>query len=40
MTYPTIKILPGQDRRMRTGSPWLFSNELRMDADAKAVLAG
>jgi 23S rRNA (cytosine1962-C5)-methyltransferase len=40
MTYPTIKILPGQDRRMRTGSPWLFSNELRMDAEAKAVPPG
>ena len=40
MTYPTIKILPGQDRRMRTGSPWLFSNELRMDADAKAIAPG
>ena len=40
MTYPTIKILPGQDRRMRAGSPWLFSNELRMDADAKAVAPG
>ena len=32
MTYPTVKILPGEDRRLRTGSPWLFSNELRMDA--------
>ena len=40
MTYPTIKILPGEDRRLRTGSPWLFSNELRMDADAKAVPPG
>ncbi len=40
MTYPTVKILPGQDRRMRTGSPWLFSNELRMDGDAKAIAPG
>ena len=37
---PPIKILPGEDRRLRNGSPWLFSNELRMDADAKAVPPG
>ena len=36
MSYPTVKILPGEDRRLRHGSPWLFSNELRMDAEAKA----
>ena len=40
MPYPTIKILPGEDRRLRNGSPWLFSNELRMDADAKSVPPG
>jgi len=40
MAYPTIKILPGEDRRLRHGSPWLFSNELRMDADAKALPPG
>lgn len=40
MPYPMIKILPGEDRRLRHGSPWLFSNELRMDADAKAVPPG
>ena len=40
MPYPTIKILPGEDRRLRNGSPWLFSNELRMDADAKSVPSG
>ncbi|MGE3294857.1 MAG: class I SAM-dependent rRNA methyltransferase [Geminicoccaceae bacterium] len=40
MTYPTIKILPGEDRRLRGGSPWLFSNELRMDEAARAVSPG
>ncbi|MEK0084354.1 class I SAM-dependent rRNA methyltransferase [Benzoatithermus flavus] len=40
MSYPTIKILPGEDRRLRNGSPWLFSNELRMDEAAKAVPPG
>ena len=40
MTYPTIKILPGEDRRLRNGSPWLFSNELRMDEAARALPKG
>jgi 23S rRNA (cytosine1962-C5)-methyltransferase len=40
MPYPTIKILPGEDRRLRNGSPWLFSNELRMDEAARAVPRG
>ncbi|HVI17261.1 MAG TPA: hypothetical protein VM712_02725, partial [Gaiellales bacterium] len=40
MTYPTIKILPGEDRRFRAGSPWLFSNELRMDEAARALPPG
>lgn len=38
--YPTIKILPGEDRRLRHGSPWLFANELKMDAEAKKVPPG
>ena len=40
MSYPTIKILPGEDRRLRGGSPWLFSNELRMDEAARACASG
>lgn len=40
MSYPTIKILPGEDRRLRNGSPWLFSNELRMDEAAKRLPPG
>src|SRR5215212_3519241 len=40
MTYPTIKILPGEDRRLRSGSPWLFSNELRMDEAARGLAPG
>lgn len=39
-SYPTVKILPGEDRRLRGGSPWLFSNELKMDADAKGLPPG
>ena len=38
--YPTIKILPGEDRRLRAGSPWIYSNELRMDESAKAIPPG
>ena len=40
MDYPTIKILPGEDRRLRTGAPWLYSNELKMDEAAKALPRG
>ena len=30
----------GEDRRVRSGHPWAFSNEILMDADAKAIPAG
>ncbi|HEX2480194.1 MAG TPA: class I SAM-dependent rRNA methyltransferase [Geminicoccaceae bacterium] len=40
MRYPPIHLLPGQDRRPRAGHPWIYSNELRMDAAAKALPPG
>jgi 23S rRNA (cytosine1962-C5)-methyltransferase len=40
MRYPSIQLLPGQDRRLRAGHPWIYSNELRMDAAAKALPPG
>jgi 23S rRNA (cytosine1962-C5)-methyltransferase len=40
MRYPSIQLLPGQDRRLRAGHPWAYSNELRMDAAAKALPPG
>jgi 23S rRNA (cytosine1962-C5)-methyltransferase len=40
MRYPAVHLLQGQDRRLRTGHPWVFSNELRMDAAAKALPPG
>jgi 23S rRNA (cytosine1962-C5)-methyltransferase len=40
MRYPSIHLLPGQDRRPRAGHPWVYSNELRMDAAAKALPPG
>ncbi|MSO93305.1 MAG: class I SAM-dependent rRNA methyltransferase [Rhodospirillales bacterium] len=37
---PNVFMLPGRDRRMTQGHPWVFSNEIRMDAAAKAIPAG
>ncbi len=38
MSRKTV-ILP-KGHRARVGSPWIFSNELRMDAAAKAIAPG
>jgi len=40
MAYPTLSLLAGQDRRLRGGHPWIYSNELKMDAEAKALRPG
>jgi 23S rRNA (cytosine1962-C5)-methyltransferase len=40
MAYPQVHLLAGQDRRLRAGHPWAYSNELRMDAAAKALPPG
>ena len=40
MVYPKLSLLAGQDRRLRAGHPWVFSNELKMDAAAKALDPG
>lgn len=40
MTHPTIRILQGHDKRLRGGGPWLYSNEIQMDAEAKALPPG
>lgn len=37
---PDIHIQPGRSRRFRNGHPWLFSNEIVMDAAAKAIAPG
>jgi len=37
---PSIQLQPGRSRRMRAGHPWVFSNELVMDAAAKALPPG
>ncbi|SNB53145.1 23S rRNA (cytosine1962-C5)-methyltransferase [Arboricoccus pini] len=40
MSYPVIRINEGHDRRLRNGSPWLYSNELQIDKAAKALPPG
>jgi 23S rRNA (cytosine1962-C5)-methyltransferase len=38
--YPAISLQPKQGKRLRDGHPWVYSNELVMDAAAKALPAG
>jgi len=37
---PSIRLRPREDRRIRNGAPWIFSNEIVMDAAAKTVEPG
>jgi 23S rRNA (cytosine1962-C5)-methyltransferase len=37
---PSVLLRAGEDRRVRAGHPWAFSNEILMDADTKALPAG
>jgi len=37
---PTVLLRAGEDRRVRAGSPWAFSNEILMDAETKALPPG
>ena len=39
-THQTIKLKPKEGRRARAGAPWIFSNEIQMDAAAKALPPG
>jgi 23S rRNA (cytosine1962-C5)-methyltransferase len=36
----SVTLLPGQHRRAEGGHPWIYSNEVRMDAAAKALDPG
>ncbi len=40
MAYPKLSLLAGQDRRLRAGHPWIYANELKMDASAKSLDPG
>lgn len=37
---PIIRLLPGRHRRLAQGYPWVFSNELEMGPEAKALEPG
>jgi 23S rRNA (cytosine1962-C5)-methyltransferase len=37
---PVVSLLPGGHRRAEGGHPWIYSNEIQMDAAAKAVASG
>jgi 23S rRNA (cytosine1962-C5)-methyltransferase len=39
-THKTIRLKPREGRRARAGAPWIFSNEVQMDAAAKALAPG
>jgi 23S rRNA (cytosine1962-C5)-methyltransferase len=38
--HKTIKLKPREGRRARAGAPWIFSNEIEMDAAVKALAPG
>src|SRR5579863_8255893 len=37
---PTVTLLPGHHKRALHGHPWIYSNEVQMDAAAKALPPG
>ena len=37
---PSVLLRAGEDRRVRAGHPWAFSNEILMDAETKALVDG
>jgi len=39
-TRPTIRLKHKEGRRVKAGAPWVFSNEIVMDAEAKALPPG
>ena len=36
----SIRLRPGGDRRLKAGHPWVYSNEIRMDPETKALAPG
>ena len=38
--HPRLYLQPRAQRRLQSGYPWIFSNEIRMDAAAKALAPG
>lgn len=39
-TRPVVRILPGRHKRVRAGHPWIYSNEIDMTPEAKALPPG
>jgi 23S rRNA (cytosine1962-C5)-methyltransferase len=39
-TRPQIALLPGAQRRAEGGHPWIYSNEIAIDATARALMPG
>ena len=40
MDRPTLRLNPGQGRRLRAGSPWVFSNEIAMKPEYRQMSSG
>src|ERR1700733_12652722 len=40
LNRPTLRLNPGQGRRLRAGSPWVFSNELLMKPEYRQMPPG
>jgi 23S rRNA (cytosine1962-C5)-methyltransferase len=38
--HPRLRLKPGAHKRLATGHPWIYSNEVAMDAGAKALPPG
>ncbi|MDX2141819.1 MAG: class I SAM-dependent rRNA methyltransferase [Rhodospirillaceae bacterium] len=38
--HPRIRLKPGAHKRLKAGHPWVYSNEIAMDAAAKALVPG
>jgi 23S rRNA (cytosine1962-C5)-methyltransferase len=37
---PLLRLQPGREKRVRAGAPWIYSNEIAVDAAAKALAPG
>jgi 23S rRNA (cytosine1962-C5)-methyltransferase len=37
---PVVALKKGEDKRLRFGHPWAFSNEIQMEAQTKALPPG
>lgn len=40
MSLPTINVLPDHERRLRAGSPWIYSNEIKPDPALRGMEPG